>query len=128
MPILSRPRRPARAGEWTEARAVTYIVTLAATGSVTLAARSVGISRRSAYALKARDPVFAAAWNQALAAYRREKIEGNEVCEVNDPRIRHPEGNNLRPRSVAEWLDARLKYNRRDSRWPARLAGPHPLA
>jgi hypothetical protein len=34
--LLSRPRRPLRPGEWTPAKAVTFIVTLAATRSVTL--------------------------------------------------------------------------------------------
>ena len=43
------------------ARAVTFIVTLAATRSVTLAARESDMTRPSVYALKARDPAFASA-------------------------------------------------------------------
>jgi hypothetical protein len=59
--LLSRPRHPRRPNEWSPAKAVTFIVTLAATRSVTLAARESGMSRKAAYALKARDPAFAAA-------------------------------------------------------------------
>jgi len=65
---LSRPRRPRRSGEWTQGRAVTFIVTLAAARSVTLAARAAGMSRKAAYALRSRDPAFASAWNAAIAA------------------------------------------------------------
>ena len=66
--LLSRPRRPRRPGEWTTGAAIMFLVTLAARKSVTLAARSAGMSRKSAYALKARDPAFAEAWIAALAA------------------------------------------------------------
>jgi len=47
---------------------VTFIVTLAAAKSVTLAARAAGMSRKSAYALQSRDPAFAAAWAQVVGA------------------------------------------------------------
>ena len=62
------PRRPRRPHEWSNAKAVTFIVTLAALRSVTLAAARAGMSRKSAYALKGRDPAFAAAWRAALAS------------------------------------------------------------
>ena len=98
---LVRTRRPRRAGEWTEAKAVTFIVTLAASRSVTLAAARAGMSRKAAYALKHRDPRFAAAWQTALAAAtssRREEpalnsIQGDKVDEVDGNRIRRAEGN-----------------------------------
>ncbi len=67
MQLLSHPRRNRRNGEWSGGKAVIFIVTLGATRSVTLAARSAGMSRKSAYALKSRDPAFAQAWNAALA-------------------------------------------------------------
>jgi hypothetical protein len=51
---------------WTNARRVTFFVTLAATGSVTFAVASVGLSRKSAYALKRRDAAFASLWERAL--------------------------------------------------------------
>lgn len=72
-----RPRRPA---EWTESKAIAFIVTLAGTGTVTLAAREAGMSRKSAYALKQRDPLFASSWEKAkriAAKYRGTKAEGN---------------------------------------------------
>jgi hypothetical protein len=80
--ILSRPFRPRRAQEWSSGKAVTFLVTLAANGSVTLAADRAGMSRKSAYALKSRDPAFARAWQSALAA-RRPQREGDKVEEVD---------------------------------------------
>jgi hypothetical protein len=89
---LARTRRPRRASEWTEAKAVTFIVTLAAARSVTLAAARAGMSRKSAYALRIRDPAFAAAWNAATSVaidLRRRRamssVQGNEVDEVDNP-------------------------------------------
>ena len=85
--FLSRPRRATRAHEWSHAKAVTFIVTLAASGSVTLAAREAGMSRKSAYALKARDPAFAAVWNAAAGKRKR-----NEAREVNRPSVSPGQG------------------------------------
>ena len=68
MILITPPRRPGRAGEWTRGAAIMFLVTLAATGTVTLAARAAGMSRKSAYALKKRDPFFAAAWHAAKRA------------------------------------------------------------
>ena len=81
--LLSRPRRPRRSHEWDAGKVVTFIVTLAATHSVTLATREAGMSRKSAYALKDRDPAFAAAWNAALKAREGDKVE--EVYEAPFP-------------------------------------------
>ena len=66
MPFASPRRRSRRAHEWTRTKAVTFIVTLARTRNVTLAARASGMSRKSAYALKSRDAAFASAWAEAL--------------------------------------------------------------
>ena len=82
MHLLSRPRRPRRSGEWTPDRAVTFIVTLAASRSVTLAARKARMSRKAAYALKGRDPAFAFAWAAAMRA-----SEGNKVEELEGPPV-----------------------------------------
>ena len=78
--LFSRSRRPRRAHEWNAGKAVTFIVTLAATGSVTLAARHAGMSRKSAYALKERDPAFAEAWKAAIGRRKGDKVE--EVDEA----------------------------------------------
>lgn len=80
--LRARNHRPRRAHEWSHAKTVTFIVTLAATRNVTLAARAAGMSRKAAYALKSRDSAFADAWAQALAVRRK----GNEVDEGDDPR------------------------------------------
>lgn len=126
MPILSRPRRPRRSGEWTEAKAVTFIVTLAASQSVTLAARAAGISRKSAYALKSRDPAFAAGWSAALGASAGSRREGNKAGEACDPGFRRPKGNSRRPLQDLEFdaiprerFFAGLCATRRDSATPA---------
>lgn len=108
--MLSRPRRLRRSGEWTEARAVTFIVTLAASQSVTLAARRAGISRKSAYALKSRDRAFAAAWSAALGASAGRRREGNKVSEVCGPRFQTPQGDARGPRKNFDF-DAMLRDN-----------------
>ncbi len=87
-----------RVGEWTEARVVTFIVTLAAHQSVTLAARCAGLSRKSAYALNARDPAFAAAWDAAIAAADVVRRQGNKMEEVEDPRDSLSQGDGFSPR------------------------------
>lgn len=93
--LLSRPRRARRPHEWSDAAAVTFIVTLAARGSVTLAARAAGMSRKSAYALQARDPVFARAWQAATRA-RRAPSQGDKVDEVDGPRVARTKGDTRR--------------------------------
>jgi hypothetical protein len=75
--LLSQPHRARRLGEWTPGKAVTFIVTLAATRNVTLAARAAGMSRKSAYALKSRDSVFADAWGAATNAPAQKPVEGD---------------------------------------------------
>jgi len=98
--LLSRPRRPRRPGEWTAATAVTFIVTLAASRSVTLAARKAGMSRKSAYALKGRDPAFAFAWTAAMQASQASVLRGpapsvcrgDKVEEVDGPPVSPGQG------------------------------------
>jgi hypothetical protein len=105
---LSHFRRPRRAGEWTDARAVTFIVTLAAHRSVTLAAARAGMSRKAAYALKRRDCGFAAAWESALAAAAPAPAKSKSDTEVYNPPIGGPLGNSAAmPRSRS--LDARRR-------------------
>jgi len=119
--LLSRPLRPRRNGEWSGSRALTFIVTLALHRSVTLAAREAGMSRKSAYALKARDPAFAAAWDEALKSASR-KRQGDEVQEVHNPRTSLSQGDKSRrtapPKSSTQ---RRIEELRRD-RFFARLA------
>jgi hypothetical protein len=110
----ARARRPRRTGEWTHAKAVTFIVTLAASRSVTLAAARAGVSRKSAYALKDRDPTFRAAWNAALSVVvdrRPPPIggprQGDEVGEIGNPASKGRQGYKdlcLRERSLDEQM------------------------
>jgi hypothetical protein len=90
---LAHVRRPRRAREWSDGKAVTFIVTLAAHRSVTLAAVRAGMSRKSAYALKHRDSGFAAAWNSALAAAASGQAKLKGDTKVHDPPIGGPQGN-----------------------------------
>lgn len=63
--------RPPRPAEWNSRKALLFAVTLAASGCVTLACRATGMSRKSAYAFKARNPGFAAAWNRRNCVARQ---------------------------------------------------------
>lgn len=85
---LCRSRRPRRAHEWSAGKTVTFVVTLAASGSVTLAAKKAGMSRKSAYALKSRDPVFAAAWKAAIGASGRRSAPPAATGIEGDTRTR----------------------------------------
>ena len=115
MPLFSRPRRPTRAGDWTRAGAVTFIVTLAATRNVTLAARAAGMSRKAAYALRDRDSRFADAWRAALAVPSARR-QGDKVEEVEGPPNSPGQGNNVtRARPPAAAHDRRQEERLRDA-------------
>ena len=79
------------------------------------------MSRKSAYALKARDPAFAAAWDEALKNARNAR-QGDEVQEVHNPRTSLSQGDKSRrtapPKSSTQ---RRIEELRRD-RFFARLA------
>lgn len=84
--------RRIRTDGWTHDRRVTFCVALAASGSVTFAAASAGLSRKSAYALRKRDRGFASLWDRSLAAARaarrearRRAFEGNEKQARPEP-------------------------------------------
>ena len=68
-PFYPVPTRTRRDG-WTVERQAAFLGMLAETGSVLGACEAVGISRKSAYALRARPHAesFAAAWDTALGA------------------------------------------------------------
>ena len=100
---LSATYRRIRADGWTSERRVTFCVNLASSRSVTFAAASVGLSRKAAYALKKRDPGFAALWQSALSATKPAPPEGDTPKArgtINKP---HSKGNNsVRARRLAE--------------------------
>lgn len=59
------PARRIRHDGWTPERIAIFLEVLADTGIVTDAAQSAGMHRDSAYSLRTRNPVFAAAWRAA---------------------------------------------------------------
>ncbi|MGA1799255.1 hypothetical protein VH567_10805 [Sphingomonas sp. 4RDLI-65] len=59
--------RALRSDGWTKARRVQFLHVLGRTCNVRAAAANVGMAWGTAYALKLRDPAFAAAWAAALA-------------------------------------------------------------
>jgi molybdenum-dependent DNA-binding transcriptional regulator ModE len=63
---------------WTYAKSLAFLAALARSGKVAAAARSVGMSRQSAYRLRARlsGTRFAAAWSQAQRAGRVARAAG----------------------------------------------------
>jgi len=97
MSIRTSPQRRARADGWTDRKRVTFIVTLAASGSVTFAAASAGLSRKSGYALRNRDSASASLWERALEAGKashRGRVKGetaNPRDTVNLVNLRTPD-------------------------------------
>ena len=81
------------------------------------------MSRKSAYALKSRDSVFAAAWSQALKAAPKRSARGNKVEKVHEAPVSPGQGNKPLSRPDRERAFAGLVALLRDS--PA-LADPIP--
>ena len=81
-PPIARPRHDG----WTHDKQVTFIVALRRTRNVTRAAAAAGMSRESAYRLRARPSAagFAAAWDLALR-HDPERIGHNESHERHAP-------------------------------------------
>ena len=67
-----------RADGWTALRQAAFLVALARTGSVSQAAREVGMARETAYRLRSREggESFAAAWDRVLG---RRTEQGRKV-------------------------------------------------
>ena len=68
--LPSKPLYRTRRDGWTVERQLGFLVALARTRSITRAAAAVGMTRESAYRLRARPngALFAAAWDRVLAA------------------------------------------------------------
>ena len=58
---------------WTHEKAALFLKLLARTGKVAPSARAVGMSRQSAYVLRARAPTFASLWDHAMAEARKQR-------------------------------------------------------
>ena len=63
---------------WTGEKASAFLKLLARNGSVASSARAVGMSRQSAYRLRARAPRFAAFWNSALEVARNTRASSRK--------------------------------------------------
>jgi hypothetical protein len=72
----SLPAKRTRHDGWTPERMATFLEVLAETGIVTEAARMAGLHRDSAYSLRTRDAVFAAAWRAAQTHARPQVADG----------------------------------------------------
>lgn len=72
----SAPERAVRSHaeyRWTQRKALAFIHALAEHGKVAAAARSVGMSRQSAYRLRERFPLLAEEWERAQAHGRERR-------------------------------------------------------
>src|SRR3954451_17410910 len=75
-PTPNLPARTPRHDGWTRDRMAAFLEGLADTGIVSDAARAAGMHRDSAYALRNRDPIIAAAWRAAQAQARPQVADG----------------------------------------------------
>lgn len=107
-PLRHDPPKPRRAcpeqgrrDGWTAERQLRFLDVLARTRSVTRAARAAGMSRESAYRLRARDQrgLFAALWDRTLAntaCPRREShagaLDDNSLIRLLGPHYRRKRG------------------------------------
>ncbi|HEX8841650.1 MAG TPA: hypothetical protein VF757_05050 [Sphingomicrobium sp.] len=73
------------------------------------------MSRKSAYALKARDPTFASAWSAAAMAGAARRVQGDKVEEVNEPPVRSGHGDTSPSRLDRERAFVRLVAALRES-------------
>lgn len=91
-----------RADGWTAARQCGFLAQLYITGSVTVAARSIGMSRESAHRLRARPGAasFALAWDRVLTSpgsgrFAMPKVDWRKV--TNEQLVRQVESGLVQP-------------------------------
>jgi len=120
------PEPSRKAGGWSAGRQRLFIETLAETGSVHQAARSAGLSARSAYGLRVRSRPFAVAWDaaQQLAVGRLSALAFDRAINGRVEQVYH-EGNLIGERRIPSerllmWLLARLDPRRFAAPWERR--------
>ena len=125
-PIPFHPEPSRKAGGWSAERHRLFIETLAETGSVHQAARSAGLSARSAYGVRVRSRAFAAAWDaaQQLAVGRLSALAFDRAINGRVEQVYH-EGNLVGEKRVPSerllmWLLARLDPRRFAAPWERR--------
>jgi len=124
VPFNAEPSR--KTGGWSAMRQRLFIETLAETGSVHVAARSAGLSARSAYALRVRSAPFAAAWDasQQLAVGRLSALAFDRAIHGRVEQVFH-EGDLVGEKRIPSerllmWLLARLDPKRFAAPWERR--------
>lgn len=75
---------------WTGEKASTFLKLLARSGKVAECARAVGMSRQAAYRLRARAPLFAQYWEDALALAQRRRASSKWGRRVHPLLARDP--------------------------------------
>ena len=97
----SSPPKIRRDG-WTAERQLRFLDVLARTGSVTRAAAAAGMSRESAYRLRARrdGALFAIAWDRALEGHVLSLPKGHRLVAGKRPPAPKTRGN---PPKVTKW-------------------------
>lgn len=120
------PQASRKTGGWSANRQRNFLEVLAETGTVHVAARSAGLSARSAYALRVRSPAFAAAWDgaQMLAVGRLSALAFDRAIHGRVEQLHH-HGELIGERRVPSekllmWLLARLDPNRFAAPWERR--------
>lgn len=127
----TRPEHASRHDGWTPSRQVTFLRALASSHSVSQAARMVGMSRQSAYALRARlkgEP-FDLAWHAALRCKLDELAEAALERALNGVEVPHFHQGELI--HTSRRFDERLTIvllAMRDRLGPVRRRPPHRAA
>lgn len=124
VPFNAEPSRKTEG--WSAMRQRLFIEALAETGSVHLAARSAGLSARSAYGLRVRSAPFAAAWDSAqqLAVGRLSALAFDRAIHGRIEQVFH-EGDLVGEKRIPSerllmWLLARLDPKRFAAPWERR--------
>ena len=120
--------RKVREGGWTQERRRAFLDQLAACSNVTRAVKAVGLSNAAAYELRARDPDFAAAWEDALeTGYTT--LESMMLERATGPRTGYEPGGTEVPDPAAmdsELALSLLRLRRSVRRSGAGQSGPRP--
>ena len=124
VPFKAEPSRNSYG--WSAERQRIFIEALAETGTVHLAARSAGLSARSAYGLRVRSVPFAAAWDaaQQLAVGRLSALAFDRAIHGRIEQVFH-EGDLVGEKRIPSerllmWLLARLDPKRFAAPWERR--------
>ena len=124
--VAFEPQPSRKVGGWSAARQRIFIEALAETGSVHLAAKSAGLSARSAYGLRLRSAPFAAAWDgaQQLAVGRLSALAFDRAIHGRVEQV-YQEGQLVAEKRMPSdrllmWLLARLDPKRFAAPWELR--------